>query len=322
MLAGCDLERIRGPRKLPVVGYLFPGNPEGPGSANDPGNMRNALQDGLLEHGLVEGRDLVIEYRYAAGDAERLPRLATELLDLGVHLIVANGPTATAAARKMTDRVPIVTLNASDPVAAGWAASLSRPGGNVTGATNAGVGLFAKSVELLSAVVPNARRLMHMTNLGVEGEDRLRDAVAMACEQLGLHLLVLDVPVHAAITPAFERAREWGADAAVIRNLPPMNAPTLEPVLTEVKQTRLPAVSSQRFWVNAGLLMMLQTSTREQGVRGAAYIARILRGANPADLPIFRATTFELLINRSTLTNLGLSVPSEVEAQVTEWIPG
>lgn len=223
------------------------------------------------------------------------------------------------AARQVTDRVPIVMMGGPDPVAAGWAVSLARPGGNVTGTTNAGVQTFAKGVQLLSAVAPEARRLASFMNLSVTGEDRLRDALAGAAEQLGLQFRVLDLRTLADVEPAFEQARVWGMDAAVIRSLPPMNT-RIETLLALVTQSRLPAISSQRVWVEAGLLMMLQASNSERGRRVAPYIARILKGADPATMPIFQATEFELLVNTTTLANLGLATPPDVAVQVTEWI--
>jgi hypothetical protein len=150
---------------------------------------------------------------------ERLPALAEELLRIGVLLIVTNGPSMTGVARQVTDRVPVVMMGGSDPVAAGWAVSLARPGGNVTGTANPS-GYFAKGVQLLSAVAPATRCLAAFMNLSIEGEDRLRDTLATAAEQLGLQFLVLDVRTDAGIDPAFEEARVWGVDAVLIRNLP------------------------------------------------------------------------------------------------------
>jgi putative ABC transport system substrate-binding protein len=140
-----------------------------------------------------------------------------------------------------------------------------------------------------------------------------------AADQLGLQSLVLDLRSTADIDPAFERASAWGLDSALIRNLPPMNS-DVEQMLAHVANRRLPAISSSRYWVAAGLLMMLQTNTSEKGRLVAPYIARILDGADPADMPFFRATRFDLVVNTTTLANLGLSMPADVEAQVTEWV--
>jgi putative ABC transport system substrate-binding protein len=315
LLSGCDRLPGQAPRKVPVIGFLNPGTRE----QSFEGDPLQAFRQALREQGLVEDRDVLIEYRFADGRPERLPALAAELVGLGVQLIVTGGPNPTGAARQVTDRVPIVMVNGTDPVAAGWAVSLARPGGNVTGASADGA-QGAKSIELLAAVAPTARRLAHLTNLSAPGADVLAAAVVTAAEQLRLQLLVLDLRSHAEIDPAFEQARAWGVDAAFIRNLPPMNSPTLTPVLTHVAENRLPAISAHRRWVDAGLLMMLQASLREQGRMGASYVARILKGADPAELPIYRPTEFELLVNSTTLAHLGLTMPPDVAVQVTEWV--
>jgi ABC-type uncharacterized transport system substrate-binding protein len=310
LLDGCGLNLSQVPPKVPLIGFLSIG------SAADVAGI-NAFRDGLREHGLVEGRDLVIEFRYADGQQDRLPALAAELVSLDVRLIVAGGPSMIAAARQVTDRVPIVMMGGPDPVAAGWAVSLARPAGNVTGTAVPGDQFFAKGIQLLVAVAPAARRLAFFMNLSIAGQDRLRDALATAAVQFGLQFLALDLRTDADIDPAFERARAWGMDAACISSLPPMNAQR-DTVLAHIKG--LPAISSQPFWVEKGLLMMLQISNRERGRRVAPYIARILQGADPADMPINLATEFELMVNTTTLANLGLTVPRDVATQVTEWV--
>ena len=314
LFSGCDNLPGQAPPKVPLIGFL------GVGSATDPSAVLGLrlFRDGLREQGLVEGRDLVIELRYADGQQERLPALAEELISRGVRLIVAGGPSMIGAARQVTDRVPIVMYGGPDPVAAGWAVSLARPGGNVTGTANPNVQFFGKGVQLLAAVAPAARRLAAFMNLSIAGEDQLRDVLATAADQLGLHFLVLDARTDAEIQPRLEQALGWGVDAVVVRSLPPMNAQR-RTMLAYAAQNRLPAISSQPFWVEEGLLMMIQSSRRELGRRVAPYIARILKGADPADMPIYLGTEIELMVNATTLANLGLTTPPDVEAQVTEW---
>jgi putative tryptophan/tyrosine transport system substrate-binding protein len=303
------------PPKVPLVGFLSIGGGDSPTGAAKLGG----LLDGLVEQGLVEGRDLVIEYRYAEGMPERLPELAAQLVSLGVRVIVTGGPSMTDAARQVTDRIPIVMMGGPDPVVAGWAVSLARPGGNITGTTNAAEQLSARGTQILATLAPATRRLAAFNNLSLAGEEPLRDAVAGAAKLLGLQFLSLDLRVGTDIDPAFERARAWGMDAAFISALPPMNA-QYQKVLAHVAQSQVPAISNQRFWVDDGLLMMIMSSQREHGLRGAEYVARILRGADPAEMPISRATQFELLVNTTTLAKLGLIMPTEVEIQVTEWV--
>jgi putative ABC transport system substrate-binding protein len=315
VLGSCGLIPGRAPPKMPLIGYL------NNNTAGDPQQAAQieAFHEGLREQGLVEGQNLLIAWRFSEGQTERLPALVTELIGLGVRLIVTNGATATGAARQVTDRVPIVIFAAGDPVAPGWVASLARPGGNVTGAAGFSVEQTVKGVELLAAVAPAARRLAYLTNLSSVGEDRMSDAIAVAADQLGLQLLVLDVRTQAEIEQAFERARVWGAEALNVLNSQPFNSQRAL-VVAQVARSRLPASSAARAYVEAGLLMSFATDLRERGRRVAPYVTRILNGADPAELAIDRPTKFELVVNRTTLVNLGLSVPPDVAAQVTEWI--
>jgi putative ABC transport system substrate-binding protein len=314
LLGGCGPFPGQAPLKVPLIGYLS-GN-----TADNPSQQTaiSALRDGLREQGLIEGRDLVIEFRFADGQRERLPALVAELIRIGVRVIVTNGPTSTSAARQLTDRVPIVMFAVGDPVAAGWVASLARPGGNITG--TASVGLVAKRVELLAAVVPAARRLANLTNLSSAGAEMDRDEVAAAAERLGMQVLVLDARTPGDIEPPFERATTWGADAVLVWNTAPFSAPTRAPVLGHLARSRLPAISTNRAWVEGALLMMFEDDERQRGRRTAPYVARILKGADPAEMPIDRGTDFELTVNRTTLANLGLTMPPDVAAQVTEWL--
>jgi putative ABC transport system substrate-binding protein len=181
LVDGCGLIPGQAPPKVPLIGYM------GGLSADNPEQqvVIEGLRQGLREQGLVEGRDLTIEFRFTEGQTERLPAMAAELVGLGVRAIVCNGPTATGAARQVTDRVPLVMIAVPDPVAAGWVASLARPGGNVTGAAGFGVELNTKRIELLAAMAPAARQLAYLTNLSGLAENLNRNAAAVAAEQLG-----------------------------------------------------------------------------------------------------------------------------------------
>jgi putative ABC transport system substrate-binding protein len=315
LLDGCGLVPGRAPPKVPLIGYL------GGLTATDPAQIVviDGLRDGLGEHGLVEGRDLVIEFRFSEGQNERFPALTAELIGLGVRLIVCNGRTTTEAARRVTNRVPLVMVAAGDPVAAGFVASLARPGGNLTGATGFNVELRVKGIELLAAVAPPARRHAYLTNLSSPGEDLTVNAMTAAAKRLGLQLLVVDLRTQAEIEPAFEQVRAWGTDAVNVANTAPFNAARAA-VVAQVARSRMPAISSHRAWVGDGLLMSFSDSERERGRAGARYVARILEGADPAELPIDQPSVFQVVVNRTTLANLGLTMPPDVAAQVTEWI--
>jgi putative ABC transport system substrate-binding protein len=258
VLDGCGLIPGQAPPKVALIGYL------NNNSATDPQQaaMIDGFRQGLREQGLVEGQNLLIEWRFGEGQSERLPALTAELIGLGVRLIVTNGPTATEAARQLTDRVPIVMLSVGDPLAPGWVASLARPGGNVTGP--AGFGLIAKSVELLAAVAPTAHRLAYMTNPVTRDLDA--GTVRVAAEQMGMLVLVLDLRAEAEIEPAFAQARVWGAEALYVINSAPFNRQrALVPTLAA--RSRLPAISPARAYVDAGLLMSFSDAVRQRGLR-------------------------------------------------------
>jgi putative ABC transport system substrate-binding protein len=178
--------------------------------------------------------------------------LATELIGLGVQLIVTSGATAPGAVRQVTDRVPIVLLNgASDPLGQGLPVSLARPGGNVTGTAGIASELDVKLVELLLLLVPTARRLVHMTNLTVPAADLRRDVVAGVAQRLGLELLVLDIQRREDTEPAFEQAQQWCAEGLYVRNIVPLNTPRdLVPALAA--RARLPAISGAMFACRQG----------------------------------------------------------------------
>jgi ABC-type uncharacterized transport system substrate-binding protein len=313
VLGGRALIPGQSPPKVQLIGFLHSIAPPGPGAFD-------AFSQGLREQGLIEGQNLHIEWRWAEGQNERLPALATELVGLGVRLIVAGGATAPSVVRQVTDRVPIVLyMSARDPIAQGFAESLARPGGNVTGTLRFGTAASVKAVELLRALVPSARRLVHMTNFTAPGEDLTRDALAAVAERLGLQFRDIDVQSQGQLEPAFEDAQVWGADLVNVVNIVPLNMPRdLVPALAA--RAQLPASCGAREWVEAGLLLSYSDDARVLARRTAWYVARILDGADPAELPMERSTAFELLVSRTTLANLGLTIPPDVASQVTEWI--
>jgi putative tryptophan/tyrosine transport system substrate-binding protein len=313
LLGGCAPLARQSPPPMPLIGYLHTI------VASDPGSVRavEAFREGLREQGLVEGQNLRIEWRFAEGQNERVPALATELIGLGVRLIVAGGATAPSIVRQLTDRVPIVLFNsARDPVAQGFAVSLARPGGNVTGTAGFGTDLDVKVVQQLLGLVPTARRVAHMTNLTAPASREVADDLA---QRLTQELLVLDIQRPEHTERAFEQAQQWGAEALYVRNIVPLNTPR-DMVPTLAARARLPAVTGAREWVEAGLLMSYNVDTLVAIRRTAWYVARILNGDDPAELPIERPSVFEFVINRTALANLGLVVPAELAAQVIHWV--
>jgi putative ABC transport system substrate-binding protein len=312
VLGGCGLLPGQSPPKVPLIGYL---NNNFVADVATSGNV-DAFRLGLSEQGLVEGQTVAVEWRFGNGDNERMPRLAQELVELGVRLIVASG-TASSVTHEITTTVPIVAIT-NDPVAAGLAASLGRPGGNVTGidqGTSGSTGT-GKRLQLLTEVAPSARRLAVLTNLGSRPD---AGAAQAAAELLGLQVLVVDVRTLSDVEPALNRAQASGADVLDVDNLVPLNS-RRELVASFAAEKRLPASYIHRAFVVQGGLLSWGSDTSATHRRAAWYVSRILKGADPAELPIEQLAKFEFVINRKALADLGLAIPPDVAAQVTEWV--
>jgi putative ABC transport system substrate-binding protein len=296
-----------------LVGYVFNGSQSDPRAVL----IRDAFRDGLRGEGLVEGSNLRVEWRFLEGRNELMPDTFAELIRMGVRVLVAGGGTTINAAHQATDRVPIVAIGGGDLVAGGLAQSLARPGGNITGSAQPAIELTGKQVEILTDVVPGARRLAWITNLAVSSQTTR--GMVEAAKHLNLELLPLDVQQETQLEPAFERAAAWGAEILGANNVVPLNL--RRDVLPRLAlRWQLPAAGAALEWVQAGLLLSYTASAYELGYRGAHYVARILNGADPAELPIDHPTVFDLVVNRSTLEYLGLRLPPHVAAQVTNWI--
>jgi putative ABC transport system substrate-binding protein len=307
---GADLSRL-GRKEPPLIGWVAPNS-----EAEDLG--RFSFAEGLREQGLIEGENVRVAWRFARGQPERLPVLMAELLDLGVAVIVAAGNTPTQAARRATGSVPIVSVNGADPVAQGFAGSLARPGANLTGVGGgAGNVLYAKAAELLLEATPGGTRLAYLGNVS-GGASPHQDVTAVAARR-GLETLVVDVPAESDLEPAFERAHAWGADLLVAQNVIPLNA-RREQLPELALRARIAAASSDIRWVQAGFLLAHDWDRLAVAHRGAWYVARILEGAHPGELPFESPTAFVVALNRQTLAYLGLPLPEHIAVQVTNWI--
>jgi len=287
-------------RKPPTIGFLGAGTPVAWGP-------RVASFVRLRELGWIEGRTIVIEYRWADGRTERLPHIAAEFARLNVDVIVTAGHAAIVAAKKATSVIPIVFAAAGDPVGNKIVASLARPGGNVTGLSVQQPDLTGKRLALLREVVPGLRRLAFLANIGnplvaVEGIE-----VRTSARTLGLEVVPLEIRRAEDIAPAFE-ALKGRADALYIPP-DPLVISELIRINTLVLGARLPTVHGSREYVEAGGLMSYGPNFLDLFRRAADYVDRILKGAKPADLPIEQPTKFELVINLKTAKALGLTIP-------------
>jgi putative ABC transport system substrate-binding protein len=287
------------------IGFLAFGPP--PPDPVPPAFPLTALREGLRELGYIEGHTVIMEERWAAGDLARLPALAAELVQLPVDIVVASGASAVRAAMGATRTIPIVIAGATDPVAEGLFASLARPGGNVTGlAVLAGRGVEGKRLELLQAAVPTATRVAVV----LDSTSRL-DATPLreAARTLGLTLLLsAETATPDEFRSAFSSMSTNGVDALYAPETP-VNAQHRDLIVELSARYRLPAMYASRDFVEAGGLMAYGPSFAALFRRAAVYVDKILKGAQPADLPVEQPVHFELVINRMTAQALGLALP-------------
>jgi putative ABC transport system substrate-binding protein len=267
-----------------------------------------ALRAGLADAGFVEGRTVSIVYRSSEGDPARLPALAIELVRIPVRVIAAvGGDVATQAAKAATSTIPIVFTTASDPVEAGLVASLNRPGGNVTGATSLGSQVEPKKIGLLRDMVPKLSTIGFMTSPAVPlAASRVRD-VQNAALAAGLKPVVANVASEAEIDGAFAQLAGEHVDALVV-STGAFFARFRDRLIALTARYAMPAIFEGREYANAGGLMSYGADINDAYRQVGLYVARILRGDKPADLPVVQPTRFELVINMKTVKAFGLTV--------------
>jgi putative ABC transport system substrate-binding protein len=278
-----------------------------------------AFRQGLRELGYVEGKNVVIEYRYAEGNFDRLPALAAELVRLNVNVIVTGGPTAIPAAKAATTAIPIVMAFDTDPVGSGFATSLAKPGGNITGLSTLAPELSAKQIELLKEIVPKLARVAVLGTASRPGSAHALREVENAAKAFKVQIQFQDVVDLKGIDAAFLAAKKGGADAVLVLGSPLFNANRTE--LTELAtKSRYPVIYDRAEFVEAGGLMTYSVSLADLARRAATYVDKILKGAKPGDLPIEQPTKFELVVNMKTAKALGIKIPNSVLAQATKVI--
>jgi putative ABC transport system substrate-binding protein len=300
------------PTKVHRIGILTPAS-----EASTP--LWEAFRQGLRELGYVEGQNILLEYRFAAGQPERFAALAAELVRLPVDLLVTDSTPATQAAKQATSTIPIVMTASGAPVEAGVVASLAHPGGNVTGLSVMAPGLGGKRLELLKEAVPNISRVAVLWSSGnLTSPPQWRELEA-AAHDLGVQLQPLEVPHPTELDSCFTAMTTAGAQAlitladAVLWN-------QRARVVALAAQHRLPAIFPEREFADAGGFMAYGPSVPESFHRAASYVDRILKGAHPGDLPVEQPTKFELVINLKTAKALGLTIPPSLLFQADEVI--
>ena len=300
--------------KVPVMGYL------NPGSAASSAQTLAIFRQSLAEAGYVEGRNIAIEYRFAEGQYDRLPAMASELVRREVTVIVATGGTAPAlAAKAATATIPIVFSVTDDPVALGLVVSFARPGGNATGVNFPLAELAAKQLGLLHEVVPAARRIGLLVNPNNSPSEAVTKDVTVAASTMGIEIGVVEADSSRAIEAAFATLVRNRAEALLIGTDPFLFSRRVQ-LSTLATRHAIPAAFSAREFPEAGGLMSYGTSLTEVFRQLGAYAGRILTGAKPADLPVVRSVTFEFVINMSTAKALGLEIPPTLLARADEVI--
>ena len=296
------------PARIPRIGILIAA------STSFYSARVEALRQRLRELGYVEGKNIVIDYRYAEGKLERLPDLAAELVQLKVDVIVTAPSPGALAAKKASATIPIVFIDAADPVGTGIVSSLARPGGNITGLNVMAADLDGKRLELLKESFPNVARVAFLWQSGgLRGNLTLTEMEA-AAKALGLKLQSLPVRGLDDFDSAFARAKRDGAQALITTPNPLINTQQRQ-VLDFAAKNRLPAMYQTSEWVEAGGLMSYAPNFTDLWRRAADYVDKILKGAKPADLPVEQPKKFEFLVNLKTAKQIGVTIPANVLAR-------
>ena len=300
---------------LPVIGYLSQKSP------TDSASIVAAFRQGLKEEGFVEGQNVVIESRFAEGQIERVPALASDLVRRQVNVFVATGGTGSVVKAKpvVLRTIPIVFAMGGDPVKLGVVASLARPGDNITGVSFLLSDLAAKEVELLHELVPKAAVIGFLGNpKDPTYEAAVRDAQA-AAEALGHQLVIVTASSASDIDPAFAELAQRKI-AALFVNADPLYTVNAPKILALAARHAMPTVCSTEGFAAAGGLMSYGTSINEANRQLGVYTGRVLKGIKPADLPVIQSMKFDLVINLKTAQALGITIPPTLPFQADEVI--
>jgi putative tryptophan/tyrosine transport system substrate-binding protein len=302
------------PTKIPRIGILS----AGPRQDATYTSRHDAFRQGLRQLGYIEGKNFVIEERFAEGKLDRQPALAAELVSSKVDVIVVGGATGVRAAIQATSTIPIVMAFVSDdPFQAGFVASLARPGGSITGLTSISTELSGKRLELLKETIPKISRVAYL-------RDPTNPATAPAETEVAAQVLRVELQLVEAQSPdefenAFRSAAKNRADAIIIQSGGFFTTHQMR-IINLAAKNRLPAMYTEQDYVLAGGLMAYATSLPHLYRRAATYVDKILKGAKPADLPVEQPTKFELIINLKAAKQIGLTIPQSVLYQADKVI--
>jgi putative tryptophan/tyrosine transport system substrate-binding protein len=311
LLAGCGLPTSRGPNgPARRIGYF---------SENPSLEPLDSFRQGLQERGWKDGQNLIIDYRLADGDFQRLAVIARELVESGVEVLVSGGAPAAQAAKAATSSIPIVMINVTDPVGQGLIVSLAHPGGNITGLTNSRPELSGKRLQLLKELLPGLAVVAIIWNPTNPGNQFNLDETRVAAAGLGVRLWEIAVVSQPELEVGLQTLAVGGVDALHVSTdgLLQQHQTT---ILEFAAQHGLPTSVASVDWVAQGGLMGYGIDRVDLLRRGGYVVDKVLRGASPGEIPVEQPTSFELVVNLTTAGNLGLTVPPEVASQVTQWV--
>ncbi len=312
LLALCFPVQAQQPKKIPRIGFVSGG------SANDPGPGVNAFRQGLRDLGYVEGKNIVIEYRFAEDKPDRLPALVAELVGLKVDLIFAPSTNAALAAKNASQTIPIVFASVADPLANELVTSLARPGSNLTGPSQMSADLSGKRLELIKETVPRLSRVAVLRDHSPQSKVALKETQS-AAQALGVQLRMFEVRSSNDFESVFLSMPKERPGALVVISSPMLLNNRSRITVLATKQ-RLPAVYTLKEYVDAGGLMSYGVSLPALFRRAATYVDKILKGANPAELPVEQPTKFEFIINLKAAKQIGLTIPPNVLARADKVI--
>jgi putative ABC transport system substrate-binding protein len=301
----CASSEAQQTKKIPRIGYL---------AATKTGAIAartEAFRKGLRELGYAEGKNIVVDYRYADGNPDRERELAAELVRQNMDVIVTTGPTVTRTVKEATATIPVVFAQDGDPVASGFVASLQRPGGNLTGLSTLSPELSGKRLELLKEVLPKLSRVGVIGDSNEPNNAQIVKELQGAAEALKVKLQVLDVRTPVDIERAFEDAAKGYADGVVLLGRAVFNAHRKQ-IVELASKHRLAATYTRPEFVEEGGLMTYGPSIDDLFRRAGSYVDKILKGAKPANLPVEQPKKFELIINLKAAKQIGLTIPGNV----------
>jgi putative ABC transport system substrate-binding protein len=298
---------------IPRIGYV------GAGSAVTAGHHAQAFVEGIRQRGYADGKDIAVEFRWADGKLEHLPALVADLVRLKVDVIVSSATPAIQTAKEQTKTIPIVMAGVTDPIGAGFVASLGRPGGNITGLTHLSPDLAGKKLELLKQLVPDLRSVAVLWNPNQPGQPRAFKDTQAAAQAMRISLVSLEArnreELQATLFAIGKKTPQ-----ALLELTDPLTVFHRRLIAETTAKYRLPAMYSFREFVDAGGLMSYGTNFPDLFRRAATYVDKILKGARPGDLPVEQPTKFEFVINLKTANALGLMIPPSLLARADQVI--